>query len=225
MESEYFSFNPGTLTCHAPLATKFAHVLGSAAKIEQYLTIHNQEDLVNINKILSQTLNLQISNIIQRVIAQVIGEHGDGFVTIKGTSDGSLHVYLTGSDETLPIHVLIEANDELIGKVQIEGTSQEAKSKPINKASADNSEVIGLVAGKKLCLVNIVFTVSAAANIYLNSDTHHLTGEMDFGDTNEPMGFVSNNGLFPLKTIAGEGFFIESDTAARIRGYVTYYEE
>jgi len=225
MGDQYFKYNPGTKTCRSPRPTNFEHLLGWVEKIERFLTIHNQEEIVNINQLLESTLNLQISNIIQRVIAQVIGEFGDGFVTIKGTQDGALHVYLAGSDPANPIDVTILAGTELIGKVQIEGTSHEVKRAVINENTIANNEIIALVAGKKICIVNLAFTVDAEADIYLNSDANHMSGPMDFGGTNEPKGFVSNHGNFPLKTLAGEGFFIESDTTAWIQGYVIYYEE
>lgn len=73
MADQYFIYDPCTETSIAPRPTNFEHRLGWVDKLEQYLTIHNQEDIVNINKLLETTLNLQISNIIQRVIAQVIG--------------------------------------------------------------------------------------------------------------------------------------------------------
>lgn len=225
MENEYFKFDPGTNTCRAPIPTDFKHRLGWVDKIEQFLTIHNQEQIVNVNELLESTLNLQISNIISRVIAQIIGEYGDGFVTIKSTEDGALHVYLAGSDPASPIDVTIGVGANLIGKVQIEGTSQTVKREDINKASADVSEVIPLVAGKKLCIVNIAFTVAAEADIYLCSNANRMSGPMDFGAASEPRGFVANHGNFPLKTVAGEAFKIESDTVAQISGYVTYYEE
>jgi len=225
MENEYFSFKPGTFTCRTPIPTRFEHLLGWVDKIERFLTIHNQEELVNINQLLESTLNLQVSNIIQRVIAQIIGEHGDGFVTIKGTEDGSLHVYITGSDVATPVHVTIEAGTNLIGNVKIEGTSQTVKSAVISENTAANNEIIAAVATKKICIVNLAFTVAAEADIYLNSDANHMSGPMDFGAASEPRGFVSNHGDFPLKTVTGEGFFIESDTVAQISGFVTYYEE
>ncbi len=225
MEDQHFIFDPGTHTSKSPSPTRFRHLLGSVDKIEQYLTIHSQEDIVNINKILESTLNLQISNIIQRVIAQVIGEYRDGFVTIKSTEDGQLHVYLAGSDPLNPIDVTIGVGDQLIGKVEIEGTSQEVKRAVISQNTIANVQVIPLVLLKKLCIVNIAFTVDAEADIYLNSDANHMSGPMDFGAANEPRGFVSNHGNFPLKTIVGEAFKIESDTTARISGYVVYYEE
>lgn len=225
METEYFSFNPGTVTCHAPLATTFEHVLKFVTKAEQFLTIHSQEDITNVNSLLEQTLNLQVSNIIQRVIAQVIGEYRDGFVTIKGTEGGQLHVYLAGSDETLPIHVNIEAGTNLIGKVQIEGTSQTVKQAKIYENTAASNVIVAAVTGKKICVVNIAFTVDAEANITLQSDGDGISGAMDFGGTNEPRGMVAHHGNFPLKTASGEAFKILSNTTARISGYCTYYEE
>lgn len=225
MENEYFSFNPGTNTCTIPMPTRFEHLLKFITKIENFLALHSQEDITNINNQLDQTLNLMISNIIQRVIAQVIGQTDTGFVTIKGTDDGALHVYLADTAATLEILATLQAGTNLIGKVQIEGTSREVKRAAITQHTATTVQVIEAVPGKKLCIVNIAFTVDAEADIYLNSDANHLTGAMDFGGTNEPKGFVSNHGNFPLKTVAGEAFKIESNTTAWINGYVTYYEE
>lgn len=203
MENEYFKFDPGTNTCRTPIPTTFEHLLGFSAKIEQYLTIHNQEDIINVNKLLESTLNLQISNIIQRVIAQVIGETPTGFITIKGTDDGALHV---------------SVQDNPASKKTI-------KSAAITENTAANNEIIAAVAGKQICIVNLAFTVAAEADIYLNSAANHMSGSMDFGAANEPRGFVANHGDFPLKTVAGEAFNIQSDTVAQISGYVIYYEE
>jgi len=225
MDQQLYIFDPGTNTSKCPIPTTFEHLLGWVDKIERFLTIHNQEELVNINQLLESTYNLQISNIIQRVIAQIIGEYGDGFVTIKSTEDGQLHVYLAGSDPAAPIDVTLGVGANLIGKVEIEGTSQEVKRAVISENTIANNEIIALVALKKICIVNLVFTVDAEADIYLNSDANHMSGPMDFGAANEPRGFVSNHGNFPLKTVAGEAFKIESDTTARIAGYVVYYEE
>jgi len=95
MDREHFIFNPGTNTCQAPLPTKFEHVLKFVTKAESFKTLHSHEDITNVNQILEETLNLQISNIIQRVVAQIIGESTRGFTTIKGTDDGALHVHVT----------------------------------------------------------------------------------------------------------------------------------
>ena len=203
MKDGLYVFDPGTNTSKCPIPTTFEHLLKFVPKVEQYITLHSQEDIININSQLDSTTNLIISNIIQRVIAQIIGRTDAGFVTIKGTDDGAIHVHVTGS----------------------EGTSRTVKTVAISENTIANNEIIAAVAGKKICIVNLAFTVDAEANIYLNSDANHMSGPMDFGATNEPRGFVSNHGNFPLKTVAGEAFKIESDTTARIAGYVVYYEE
>ena len=225
MEDQHFIFDPGTNTCKAPVPVNFEHLLGWADKIEQFLTIHNQEDIVNINKLLEQPLNLQISNIISRVIAQVIGEYGDGFVTIKGTEDGQLHVYLAGSDETLPLHVLIEAGSELIGKVQIEGTSQTPLKAAINIATATTHDIIAAVSDVKHKITSIVFTVGGDTDITLRDDDGVFTGAMAFGGTNEPRGFVSNHGQIPMCCGTNKKFQITSSAAVQVSGYVLYYDE
>jgi len=203
VENEYFIFNPGTNTARAPLPVNFKHLLGFAAQLTQFLNIHNQAQLTNVNQLLSQTLNLQVSNMIQRVIAQVIGEYGEGFVTIKGTEGGALHV----SVQDMP------------------STAKTIKRAAISESTIANNEIVAAVVGKQLCIVNLMFTVAGESDIYLNSDANHMSGPLDFGATSEPRGFVSNHGDFPLKTISGEGFFIESDSTEQISGYVTYYEE
>lgn len=203
MEHQLYIFDPGTNTSKCPLPTRFEHLLKFVTRIEQYIALHSQEDIININSQLDQTTNLIISNIIQRVIAQVIGKYGPGFVTIEGTAAGALHVSI---QEDVP------------------GT-KEIKRALIWENTIDNNEIIPLVEAKKICIVNLVFTVDGEADIILNSDANAMSGEMSFGGTNEPKGFVSNHGNFPLKTFLGEAFKIESDTTARIAGYVIYYEE
>lgn len=203
MDNEYFKFNPGTFTCRTPMPTRFEHFLKFITKDENFLGLHSQEDITNINNQLDQTLNLMISNIIQRVIAQVIGQTAAGFVTIKGTNDGALHVSVQENPTSL----------------------KTVKSAVISENTAANNEIIAAVATKKICIVNIAFTVAAEADIYLNSDANHMSGPMDFGAANEPRGIVINNGDFPLKTNTGEAFKIESDTVAQISGFVIYFEE
>ncbi|MBA7704691.1 hypothetical protein ES703_113509 [subsurface metagenome] len=103
-------------------------------------------------------------------------------------------------------------------------SSWEVKRAVINENTIANNEVVALVAAHKICIVNLAFTVDAEANISLNTNDVPITGLMDFGAANEPRGFVSNHGNFPLKTLLGEAFKIQSSTTARIAGYVIYYE-
>lgn len=203
MENEYFLFNPGTNTCKAPPVTNFEHLLGFVSKLEQYLTVHNQEDILNVNNLLEQTLNLQVSNIIQRVIAQILGAYGTGFITINGTEDGNL---------------CVAVKEQLVAPAMM-------KSVAISENTAASNEIIGAVAGKKICITNLVFTVAGEINITLQSAANALTGAMDFGAANEPRGFVSNHGNFPLKTVEGEAFNILMSAAVQLSGYCTYFLE
>ncbi|GAJ10085.1 unnamed protein product, partial [marine sediment metagenome] len=70
MESQFYIFDPGTNTSRCPMPTRFDHALKFITKDENFLGLHSQEDITNINQQLDQTTNLMISNIIQRVIAQ-----------------------------------------------------------------------------------------------------------------------------------------------------------
>jgi len=203
MDKEYFKFSPGTHTCRAPLPTTFKHLLGFATKIEQYLTIHNQEEIININEVLEQTLNLQISNIIQRVIAQVIGETPTGFITIKGTNEGALHVHVTGS--------------ERIG--------EEVSWMPIDFNTIGLQTVIPLAAGVTAYISSIVFTVEGEVDLTFKSSDTAITGAMSFGGTNEPRGIVINHGMHPFHCKVGEAFCIYSDSAVQVSGYCTYYKK
>jgi len=85
MEDLFYEFDPGTLTTRAPIPTDFRHLLGWSEKLERFLTIHTHEEMINIDEQLNQTLNLQVSNIISRVIAQLIGLSDLGWRTIKAT--------------------------------------------------------------------------------------------------------------------------------------------
>ncbi|GAH68745.1 unnamed protein product [marine sediment metagenome] len=84
MQDQLYIFDPGTNTSRCPMPTRFEHFLKFITKDENFLGLHSQEDITNINQQLDQTLNLMVSNIIQRVIAQVIGKTDKGFETIKG---------------------------------------------------------------------------------------------------------------------------------------------
>jgi len=225
MGREYFSYNPGTNTVQAPLPTKFEHVLKFVTKVEEFKTLHSHEDIINVNRVLEETLNLQISNIIQRVIAQIIGQTSAGFVTIKGTDDGALHVYIAGSEEASPVHVAIEAGTELIGKVQIEGTSQEVRRAKIDSAAGGDILTISPTGSNKIKVVNVVLTVGGETNIRYYDGGTEMTGPMDFGGANEPRGMVAHHGNFPLCTSGGSAFKINSSEAVQVSGYVIYFEE
>lgn len=225
MEDQLYIFDPGTNTSKCPMPTTFEHRLGWVDKIERFLTIHNQQDIVNVNKLLEQTLNLQISNIIQRVIAQVIGETETGFVTIKGTDDGALHVSIQEGLEDLLTGIILAAGTNLIGKIQVDGHAYEIKSQAINKTGDQVHDIIAADGSKQHHICSICFTVAGDVTVTLRDETGPLSGAMNFGGTGEPMGMCHNHELAPLPCHAGEKFQITLDAAVLLAGYVTYYSK
>ncbi|MBA7496014.1 hypothetical protein ES702_06611 [subsurface metagenome] len=202
MEDLFYIFDPGTNTSKCPIPTRFDHLLKFVTRVEQYIALHSQEDIININSQLDKTTNLIISNIIQRVIAQIIGQTDKGFVTIKGTDDGAIHVSVQEDPDSL--------KTPLKAKIAI--------------ATAVTHDIIGIVAGKSHHITSIMFTVAGEVNITLRDETGTFTGAMDFGGTNEPRGMTHNHETFPLICTAGEKFQITLSAAIQVSGYVTYYD-
>lgn len=203
MPDLFYKFDPGTQASRAPIPTDFRHLLGFVTKDERFITIHNQEELVNIDQQLDQTLNLQVSNIIQRVIAQLIGLTDTGWRTIEATDDGALKVALDG---------LLSDTKTLL-------------SVAINIATIANHTIIAGTAAQKIHVINFIFTVAGEVNITLKSGTNALTGAMDFGGANEPRGMVTPLGVGPLVCNTGEDFVITLDTAIQTSGFVTYFKQ
>lgn len=215
-------FDPATETSRRPTPEKFAPLKEWITPVEKNIKLTSIEEIVNINEQLLQTAELYVSNIISRVIAQIIGKYGDGFVTIEGTVDGKLKV-----EASIPAGdtVGLDAGANLIGKVEVAGTSRTVLQAAISFAAAANNCIVSLVAGKKIKITNIMFTVAGAINVTLRSGTTPLSGALDFGGTDEPRGMVHHFGDFPLETAVGESFCILCSTAVQISGYVTYYTE
>lgn len=203
MEDLFYSFDPGTHTSRAPMPTDFRHLLGFVTKDERFLTIHNQQELVNINQQLNETLNLQVSNIISRVIAQLIGQTDYGFATIRGTPAGALHV--------------IQAGD--LSATKIYG------SEGFHTNTSGNNPIITGSAGTQIKVVFIMLTVAAEVNVKFMSGATDLSGPMDFGGTDEPRGMVAPMGVGPLVCGVAEDFIIHLSGAVYIDGYCTYYKE
>lgn len=195
-----YPFRVSTGSGRRPTPSAFAHIHNYAELIEQFLRLSSQADMVNVTELLDLVGNLYVSNKISRVIAQVIGEVEKGWITIKGTDAGALHVHVTNP-------------------------ANEVKGAVINESTLANNQIIALVTGKKICIHTLVFTVDGEVDITLNSDANPLSGPMDFGGTGEPKGMVSNHGSFPLKTNLGEAFKINSSAAVQLSGYCLYYEE
>ena len=224
MEDLLFRFDPGTHTCKSPLPERFEQIVKIPTKEEFCIKLHGQEDLVDVDGQLDRTLNLMVCNIIQRTISQLIGRTLTGFVTLKGTDAGALHVYLAGSDPASPAEVRLLAGTNLIGKVQIDGHSQTILKAKINIATAATHDIIAAVAGKSHHITSIMFTVAGEVNVTLRDETGTFTGAMDFGGTNEPRGMTHNHELSPLICTAAEKFQITLSAAIQVSGYVTYYD-
>lgn len=203
MEDLFYSFDPGTQTTKAPPPTDFRHLLGWTEKLERFLTIHTHEEMININEQLDQTLNLQVSNIISRVIAQLIGLSDLGWRTIKATTDGALNVAIDG----------------------LLSDTKNLESAVISEKLADTHEIIGATAGQKIHVINIFFTVAGEVDITLLSADDPLTGVLDFGAEGEPRGAVIPLGIGPLVCASGEAFNMTLGQAIQVSGFCTYYKQ
>lgn len=193
-------YSPGTRTSRRPTPEKFAHLRSWIEPVKRDIRITNIAEMTNINSQLEQNAELFVSNIIERVIAQLIGKSGDGFVTIEATASGELKVFTDDKAKT----VLRE---------------------DINFSTAIHSIVVPVVTGKKICITNLALTVAGETNLTLETHETAISGAMDFGGTDEPRGMVQHFGDSPLKTVAGEAFKIYSSAAVQVSGYVTYFTE
>lgn len=218
-------FDPATEVSRRPTPEKFEHLRRWIDADLKYIDITNITNLKNINQQLELTSKLFVSNVIQRVIAQLLGAYGDGFVTLEATEDGELKVKLTAADLAALETISIAAGTNLIGQVEIAGSSHTVLNAVINFATAATHSIIAAVTGKKIKITNIMLTVAGETNLTFKSATTAISGALDFGGTDEPRGMVHSLGDFPLETASGEAFQITSSGAVQVSGYVTYYTE
>lgn len=193
-------FDPGTFTSRRPTPERFAHLRTWIDPVVRDIKITNITEMTNVNQQLEQSSSLFISNIISRVIAQLIGKYGDGFVTLEATEGGAL-------------------------KVAAEGSSRTMLQADISFATGAHNIIVAAVAGKKIKITNLMLTVAGEVNLTLESHETAISGAMDFGGTDEPRGMVCNFGDFPLETVVGEAFKILSVGDVQVSGYVNYYTE
>jgi len=200
MVSLAHKFTPTTRTSRRETPGVYEHLRKYVEPVGKNIELTSITQITDINNQLEQFNNFYASNIIERVIAQIIGATTSGFVTIKGTDDGALHVHEVG------------------------GTTLEIKQAAITFAASGDNDVIAAVAGKKLKITDLTWTVADDTDITLKSGTTAITGAMAFGGTDEPRGIVSNF-TNPLATAAGEKFVMHSSAAVQVSGLVIYYEE
>jgi len=193
-------YDPGTYTSRRPTPEKFAHLRKWIEPIRRAVKITSIEEMTNIDQQLEQSADLFVNNIISRVIAQLIGKYGDGFVTLEATSDGRL-------------------------KVQPGGREHEVLQAVISGSYSGGVELIALHATKKIKITNIFLVVSAAVTLKFASGAGDLTGAMQLGDTDEPRGMVCNFGAFPMETPINKNFQLNASDATNIMGYCNYYLE
>ncbi len=215
-------FDPATETSRRPTPEKFAHLREWVEPVKRDIKITNITQMANINEQLEQNAELYVSNIISRVIAQLIGKYGDGFVTLEATADGKLKVE---AGMAVGSTVGLDAGTASIGKVQVEGTSQTVLNAVINISGAGPHTIVTPPSGKKIKITNIMFTVSGDVDVIFYSDTTAISGVMLFGGTDEPRGMVHHFGDFPLETVADKPFKIGGSASIDIDGYVTYFTE
>jgi len=196
-------FDPATRTSRRPTPEKFAHLRRWVEPIVRDIKLTTITEITNVNEQLTQSAELYINNIINRVIAQLIGEYEDGFITIQSTVDGALHVHQT-NDPAAP---------------------DEIKKAVINFATAATHSIITAVPDKKHKITTILLTVAGETNLTFLTAATPLSGALDFGGTNEPRGMVTNHGSSPLECAINEAFQITSSGAVQVSGYVIYYTE
>lgn len=193
-------FDPATETSRRPTPEKFAHLKKGVEPVKKSIRLSSMADLVNINEQLLQSAELYIDNLISRVIAQLIGKYGDGFVTLEATADGEL-------------------------KVDTSATARKTARAVIDFNTSGDHTIAAGVAGQEINITNIAFTVGGETNLTWKSGATAISGAMDFGGADEPRGMKDHLGCCPLKTAAGEAFVLHSSIAVQVSGYVTGYYE
>jgi len=240
-------FEVSTGSSRRPTPVTYKHLRKWIEEEKHVLPITTIEQLTNVNQFLEQQATLYISNIIQQVIAQLIGQTETGFATIKGTDDGELHVYAPGIGAIADDIVAAGAAGSLSAKlrrvtqaledlkttivlasgstVSIAGTSQTELSAEIDISGTSPNDIIGVDGTKSHHICSIMFTVDGATDVTLHDDGSVTSGPMDFGGTDEPRGMTHNFGLVPLVCGAGKKFQITLGADVNVHGIVTYYSE
>jgi len=191
-------FNPATETSRRPTPERFAHLRRWVEPVKRDIKITNITEMTDINQQLEQNAQLFVDNIISRVIAQLIGKYGDGFVTLQATEDGHL-------------------------VVQNEREANVSVSVAINFKATKTQTIVTGATGVTINITSLMFTVDGETNITLNDGVTDLTGPMDFGGADEPRGMVHTAGFLPLTITTGRSFIINSSLEVQVSGFITGY--
>jgi len=191
-------FNPATETSRRPTPERFAHLRRWVEPVKRDIKITNITEMTDINQQLEQNAQLFVDNIISRVIAQLIGKYGDGFVTLQATENG---------------HLIVQNEREAHVSVSV----------AVNFKATKTQTVVTGVAGVTINVTSVMFTVDGETNITLNDGVADLTGPMDFGGADEPRGIVHTAGFLPLTITTGRSFIINSSLEVQVSGFITGY--
>jgi len=193
-------FDPGTYTSRRPTPEKFTHDRSWIDAVIQNIMMTSVEEITNINSQIEQVGRFYISSIIQRVIAQLVASYDGGFVTLRASENGVLWT-------------------------QNERERKAVTSAKIDFADAGDHTVVAGIAGQKIKITSLVWTVGGETNITLLDGATEITGPMDFGGTDEPRGIVITQGFLPYELTEGAAFVINSSLAVQVSGYVSGYIE
>ena len=217
------NYIPGTeCSRRRPTPTTFAHLRRWIEEVKRDIKITSITEMTNINQQLEQNAELYVSNIISRVIAQLIGKYGDGFVTLEATSDGKLKVEAAIDAGTT---VGLDAGSNLIGNVKLAGCTLEVETAKIDINSSGDNTIVSATAGKQIHVHCIVFTVGGEVDIVYKEGTTAFTGSMDFGGTDEPRGIVASHHMCPIVLPNNQDFVINLSADVQVSGYLCYHKE
>lgn len=217
-------FRVATGSSRRPTPLTYEHLRMWLDKDERFLELHSYTDITDINLQLDKTSKLMVSNIIHRVIAQIIGQRDPGFVTIKGTADGSIHVNLAESAATVNVIAALLSGSNTIGNVKIAGVSYTEKTAKIDITGASTHDITTVAPSLSYKISSIMFCVAGDVTVTLRDETAVLSGPMNFGGSGEPMGLAHNFGQTPLKCDSGKKFQITLDASIQVSGIITYYD-
>ena len=106
---------------------------------------------------------------------------------------------------------------------------KEVLSKPISNAFSGNADtdIVPLVAGKKIVVIGFFFTSSSAQTLQFfdgaSSETNPLTGAMTVNANGWIKGNYNPDGHFT--TSAGKALVLEAGGAVTVGGWINYYVE
>ncbi|MBA7525264.1 hypothetical protein ES705_17415 [subsurface metagenome] len=189
-------YDPGTRTSRRPTPERFVHLRRWVEPVDRNIEMTSVQEITNIDQQIEQISRFYVSNIIQRVIAQLTAQFNDGFRTLKCTKDG---------------HLIVKTERETKVQTYV----------PINHAALGDNIIVPGEEGQTIHITGLVLVVAAENDITLKTTTTTISGPMPFGGDGEPWGMVDNKGFLSLTLPEGDGFIISLGVAAQVTGYVS----